>query len=170
MQTLFTKKGILRNHDIMLWFALWALTPAGSNPAESQALGHQPWMTDPPCEEVGSDKLAGTVWYNFTLEGLHRDMQVSLSKRSWPKKLVSGTVSEDWRKWIGKVRGNMLKSLTATFLFSISLIQNCSKYEHCQKDMQSSGFGNHHSKLVNSPLAGSKQKVMDSSWERVDLD
>lgn len=86
-----TKKGHLKNHYIscvlMLWFALWVLTPAGSNPAESQALGHQPWVSDPTCEEVGFDKLAGvedsglTVGYNFTLEALHRDMQESLSKR-----------------------------------------------------------------------------------------
>lgn len=41
----------------MIWFALWALTPARSNPSESQAFGHQPWVSDPPCEEVGSNKL-----------------------------------------------------------------------------------------------------------------
>lgn len=44
---------------LMLWFALWVLTPARSNPAECQALGQQPWVSDPPCEEVGFDKLAG---------------------------------------------------------------------------------------------------------------
>lgn len=124
--------------------------------------------------QIGSDKWAGVedsgprVWYNFTLGALHWDMQDSLSKRSLPKKLVTGTVSDDWRIWTGKVRGNVLKNLTEAFLFSTILIQSCSKYEHCWKDMQSSGFENHPSKLVNSPLAGSKERVMDSSWERVD--
>lgn len=58
-------------------------------------------MSDPPCEEVGFDKLAGaedsglTVCYNFTLEALHRDTQNSLSKRPSPKELVCGTVNDD---------------------------------------------------------------------------
>lgn len=42
----FTKKGILRNPDfsrmLIPWFALWGLTPAESNTAESQAPDRQP--------------------------------------------------------------------------------------------------------------------------------
>lgn len=152
----------------MLWFALWALTPAGSNPAESRALGHQPWVSDPPCEEVGSNKLAGvedsgpTVWYNFTLEGQHRDMQDSLSKRSLPKKLVSGTVSDDWRKWTGKVKRKHAEKSYWSFFYSVLVLFKAAvSMSIARKICRLLALG-------DSQLAGSKQREMGSRWKRVD--
>lgn len=117
---------------------------------------------DPPSfEEVVFDKLAAvedcgpTVWCSAALEALHLGTQDNGSERSLPRRFISGTVSDDWTKLIGKLEEPYWRVLLKAFLFSISLIHSCCMYDNCQEDMRGSCFGIHHSKLVNSPSAGS---------------
>lgn len=72
--------------------------------------------------------------------------QRGLFRRQW------AMAEENEEEKLGELYG---RALLKALLFNISLIHSCCEYDNCQKDMQSSCFGNHHSKLVNSPSAGS---------------